>query len=170
MIDLVPVDGPALISCTGGTYVDEATGGTLDAPDTRAVVNVDGDTVFTQEIGPISVDNTRLPSVMQAAVREIMQSSRQADIAYELSDPGGRSLDLMVTYSTDGGTSWLDATVNGDIFGRNSAIYQGSFIWDFGRDLEGLRGGNPGDAAFLKITPVSDDLMGTPKILQIDLR
>jgi hypothetical protein len=131
---------------------------------------VDGDTVFTQEIGPISVDNTRLPSVMQAAVREIMQSSRQADIAYELSDPGGRSLDLMVTYSTDGGTSWLDATVNGDIFGRNSAIYQGSFIWDFGRDLEGLRGGNPGDAAFLKITPVSDDLMGTPKILQIDLR
>ena len=45
--ELVPVDGPALISCTGGTYVDEATGGTLDAPDTRAVVNVDGDTVFS---------------------------------------------------------------------------------------------------------------------------
>ncbi|MEN7341729.1 MAG: hypothetical protein AAAFM81_02255, partial [Pseudomonadota bacterium] len=44
--DLVPVDGAALISCTGGTYVDEATGGVLDAPDTRAVVDVQGDTVF----------------------------------------------------------------------------------------------------------------------------
>ncbi|MEO1576359.1 MAG: VCBS domain-containing protein, partial [Pseudomonadota bacterium] len=45
--DLVPVDGAALIACTGGTYTDEATGTTLDAPDTRAVVNVDGNAVFT---------------------------------------------------------------------------------------------------------------------------
>ena len=45
--DLVPVDGTALIACTGGTYVDEATGAVLDAPDTRAVVNVDSDAVFT---------------------------------------------------------------------------------------------------------------------------
>ncbi|MEL6871015.1 MAG: VCBS domain-containing protein [Pseudomonadota bacterium] len=44
---LVPVDGPALISCAGGTYTDESTGATLDAPMTRAVVNVDGDTIFT---------------------------------------------------------------------------------------------------------------------------
>ncbi|MEM8981844.1 MAG: VCBS domain-containing protein [Pseudomonadota bacterium] len=44
---LVPVDGAALISCSGGTYVDEATGTVLDAPDSRAVVNVTGDTVFT---------------------------------------------------------------------------------------------------------------------------
>ena len=45
--DLIPVDGTALISCTGGTYVDETTGAVLDAPPTRAVVNVDSDTVFT---------------------------------------------------------------------------------------------------------------------------
>ena len=45
--DLVPVDGAALVTCTGGTYVDEATGATLDAPDTRAVVMVAGDAVFT---------------------------------------------------------------------------------------------------------------------------
>ncbi|MFK8016995.1 MAG: hypothetical protein AB8G17_16330, partial [Gammaproteobacteria bacterium] len=43
---LIPVDGPALISCTGGTYVDEASGMTLDAPPTRAVVNVDSDATF----------------------------------------------------------------------------------------------------------------------------
>ncbi|MFK8014643.1 MAG: VCBS domain-containing protein [Gammaproteobacteria bacterium] len=44
---LIPVDGPALISCSGGTYVDEASGMTLDAPTTRAVVNVAGDAIFT---------------------------------------------------------------------------------------------------------------------------
>ena len=45
--ELVPVDGTALISCNGGTYVDEATGVVLDAPVTRAVVNVDSDAIFT---------------------------------------------------------------------------------------------------------------------------
>ncbi|MFK8031946.1 MAG: VCBS domain-containing protein [Gammaproteobacteria bacterium] len=45
--DLVPVDGTALISCNGGTYTDEATGLVLDAPATRAVVNVDGNATFT---------------------------------------------------------------------------------------------------------------------------
>ena len=44
---LVAIDGTALISCTGGTYVDEATGLVLDAPATRAVVNIDSDAVFT---------------------------------------------------------------------------------------------------------------------------
>ena len=44
---LVPIDGNALIECTGGTYIDEATLLVLDAPDTRAIVVVDGDTSFT---------------------------------------------------------------------------------------------------------------------------
>ena len=56
--DLVPVDGTALISCSGGTYVDEATALTLDAPDTRAVVNVAGDAVFT--VSPLTEIATQL--------------------------------------------------------------------------------------------------------------
>ena len=56
--DLVPVDGTALISCTGGTYVDEVTGVTLDAPDTRAVVNVDSDATFT--VSPLTEIATQL--------------------------------------------------------------------------------------------------------------
>ncbi len=44
---LIPVDGTALISCSGGTYTSEATGLVLDAPVTRAVVNVDSDATFT---------------------------------------------------------------------------------------------------------------------------
>ncbi len=56
--DLVPVDGTALISCSGGTYVDEASGLTLDAPATRAVVNVAADTVFT--VSPLTEIATAL--------------------------------------------------------------------------------------------------------------
>ena len=55
---LVPYDGTALISCTGGTYVDEATGIVLDAPDTRAVVNVDDNATFT--VSPLTEIATQL--------------------------------------------------------------------------------------------------------------
>ncbi|MEO1320120.1 MAG: VCBS domain-containing protein, partial [Pseudomonadota bacterium] len=58
---LVPVDGAALISCTGGTYTDEATGQTLDAPPTRAVVNVLGDAVFT--VTPLTEIATQLATL-----------------------------------------------------------------------------------------------------------
>ena len=56
--ELVPFDGIALISCSGGTYVDEATGLVLDAPSTRAVVNVDSDTIFT--VSPLTEIATQL--------------------------------------------------------------------------------------------------------------
>ncbi len=56
--DLVPIDGTALISCTGGTYTDEATGLTLNAPDSRAVVDVQADTVFT--VSPLTEIATQL--------------------------------------------------------------------------------------------------------------
>ncbi|MEO1594779.1 MAG: VCBS domain-containing protein [Pseudomonadota bacterium] len=58
---LIPVDGAALISCTAGTYVDEATGATLDAPDTRAVVDVQADTVFT--VSPLTEIATQLAEI-----------------------------------------------------------------------------------------------------------
>ncbi len=56
--ELVPIDGTALVSCSGGTYVDEATGLVLDAPATRAVVNVDADTIFT--VSPLTELATQL--------------------------------------------------------------------------------------------------------------
>ncbi|MBV1909611.1 MAG: VCBS domain-containing protein [Kangiellaceae bacterium] len=55
---LVPVDGTALISCMGGTYVDEATGAVLDAPNTRAVVDVISDATFT--VSPLTEIATQL--------------------------------------------------------------------------------------------------------------
>ncbi len=56
--ELVPVDGTALFSCNGGTYVDESTGLVLDAPVTRAVVDVQGDAVFT--VSPLTEIATQL--------------------------------------------------------------------------------------------------------------
>ena len=56
--ELIPIDGTALISCIGGTYVDEVTGLVLDAAPTRAVVNVDGDAVFT--VSPLTEIATQL--------------------------------------------------------------------------------------------------------------
>ena len=55
---LVPIDGAALIACTGGTYTDEATGASLGAPPTRAVVSVAEDAVFT--VTPLTEIATQL--------------------------------------------------------------------------------------------------------------
>jgi len=55
---LVPVNGGTLLSCTGGTYVDEASGDTLAAPLTRAVVDVTGDAIFT--VSPLTEIATAL--------------------------------------------------------------------------------------------------------------
>ncbi len=55
---LIPIDGPALISCSGGTYVDEATGLVLDAPATRAVVTVAGEAIFI--VSPLTEMATQL--------------------------------------------------------------------------------------------------------------
>ncbi len=55
---LIPVDGTALISCMGGTYTDEATGDVLDAPNTRAVVDVISDATFT--VSPLTEISTQL--------------------------------------------------------------------------------------------------------------
>ena len=47
----VHFEGAGLITCTGGTYTDESTGLTLDAPQLRAVVSVVENSVQTNELG-----------------------------------------------------------------------------------------------------------------------
>ena len=85
---LVPVDGTALISCNGGTYVDEASGDTLDAPPTRAVVFVDSDATFT--VSPLT------------------------EIAFQLAEAAG---DLNTAVSTHNAAVGINfgVTVSGDI-------------------------------------------------------
>jgi len=47
----VHFEGAGLITCTGGTYTDESTGSTLDAPQLRSVVSVVENIVATDEQG-----------------------------------------------------------------------------------------------------------------------
>ncbi|MCL1068213.1 VCBS domain-containing protein [Shewanella olleyana] len=49
-------EGTGLIACTGGTYTDESTGLTLDAPQLRSVVSVDEFRVVKNEDGTDAVD------------------------------------------------------------------------------------------------------------------
>ena len=47
----VHFEGTGLLSCTGGTYIDESTGSTLDAPQLRSVVNVVENIITTNAEG-----------------------------------------------------------------------------------------------------------------------
>lgn len=126
---------------------------------------IDGDTTFSEIIGPLSIDNSRIPSVMQAAVSDVSLESSTITISYELSDIRERSIDLQVAFSMDNGKTWHEATVAGDLFGRYSGNYEGRFTWHYEMDLSG----RPGQV-LLKITPVSGSIMGTPRVLEMALR
>ena len=126
---------------------------------------IDGDTVFSAVAGPLSLDNSRTPSVMQAAVSDISVETRTVYVSYELSDPDERSLDLHVTFSTDNGHTWTEAAVSGDLFSRYSSNYVGKLEWHYDLDLGGMSG-----TVMLKITPVSDLIPGAPRILEMALR
>jgi hypothetical protein len=126
---------------------------------------IDGDTTFSEVIGPLSIDNSRIPSVMQAAVSDVSLESSIVTISYELSDPRERSIDLQVSFSMDDGKTWHDATVAGDLFGRYSGNYEGRFTWHYEMDLSGRQG-----QILLKITPVSGSILGRPRVLEMALR
>lgn len=126
---------------------------------------VDADTVFSEAAGPLSINNSRLPWVMQAAVSDISLQNSTVTVSYELSDPRNRTIDLQVTFSMNSGETWQEATVTGDIFSRSRGNYEGELIWHFDT--------NPNDRSYqvlLKITPVSGSTLGKPKILEITLR
>ncbi len=126
---------------------------------------IDGDTVFSEIIGPIQIDNSRLPSVMQAAVSNVSLADNTVTVSYELSDPRERIIDLRVTFSVDEGKTWHEAAVEGDLFGMYSYSYEGEFTWHYELDLSG----RPGQV-LLKITPSSGSILGTPKIMEMALR
>jgi hypothetical protein len=126
---------------------------------------IDGDTVFSGEKGPLSINNSRVPSVMQAAENGMSPLDGAVSVSYELSDPENRTIDILVSFSTDGGRTWSEAEVDGDIFGRNSGNYEGEFTWHYRSDL-----GGSNSQTLLKITPQSGSMLGTPRILELTVR
>ena len=81
---LVPVNGGTLLSCTGGTYVDEASGDTLAAPLTRAVVDVTGDAIFT--VSPLTEIATALAEQSGDLNRALSQFNGSVGVNFGVSE------------------------------------------------------------------------------------
>ena len=135
--DLVPVDGAALISCTGGTYVDEATGTTLDAPDTRAVVNVSGDTVFT--VSPLTEIATQL-AVLAGDLNAAL-STYNAAVGINFGVAGDITLIVPTNLATtaaandDAGRYATALALISQIDANDSALEAGQIITNLSNDL-----------------------------------
>ncbi|MFT2089717.1 VCBS domain-containing protein [Paraglaciecola sp. 2405UD69-4] len=102
--------GTGLISCTGGTYTDESTGETLDAPTLRAVVDVvESDADVTAEgaiIAPDYIVSPLTEMVVQAASADLTTYAEQADI---INGRFGIRFDTTETFPTTVGVDALGA-------------------------------------------------------------
>lgn len=126
---------------------------------------MDGDTVYSDIVSPITLNNTGLPIVTQASLSGMDDNSGAALFSFELLDNDGRTIDLTVSFSIDNGLSWHAATVSGDLFSLSPLSYKGTFQWHYRTDLNG-----GSSSVFLRITPESGDLNGRPILLETTLR
>ncbi len=127
------------------------------------ILATDGDTVYSEIVSPVTINNTDLPSVTQAAETSVNETSGSATFSFELSDPDERTLDLLVDFSADNGRSWSNASVSGDLFGLSSWSYRGTFQWNYRSDLTTSGSGT----VMLRITPASGDDYGRPLLLDL---
>ncbi|MEP0176748.1 MAG: VCBS domain-containing protein, partial [Paraglaciecola sp.] len=106
--------GTGLISCTGGTYTDESTGETLDAPTLRAVVEVIEDVadsdltddIDTAIVAPDYIVSPLTEMVVLAAADDLTTYSDEADI---INARFGIRFDTTETYPTTVGVDALGA-------------------------------------------------------------
>ncbi len=141
---------------------------TLDLPDASEseieirVAACDGDTSWSAARGPVALRNTSTPAVVQAAAYSSDSPAGSISIRYEVADERGRTMDLDVTFSIDGGATWRRATVTGDVAGRRGAGYSGRFTWAVSRDASGTQG-----TLLLRITPRTGGVTGAPRTIEI---
>jgi len=102
---------------------------------------------------PIHVNNNRPPAITLNTPTGF--GTGEVKISYTISDPENDDVDLVVEYSTDGGTTWDTAHTSGDYKEIKSGKYSGSFAWLSGQDTAGLYS----DSVLLRITP--KDASGT---------
>lgn len=72
-------------------------------------------------------------------------------IGYEISDRNGNDVTLAALYSSDGGTTWLPATISGAVNGLSPDKYSGSFTWLAGGNCDGYEG-----TVKLRVVPTTD--------------
>lgn len=126
------------------------------------LVAIDGDSARSEPVGPITLENTNLPEVIRATTATIDRGRGQTEIEYEIVDPEGRTINLQIDFSTDGGETWSRAGVSGATAGIASGSYNNRFTWNYGSDLRGTRG-----TSFLRITPVfNGNELGRPRFIE----
>ncbi len=87
-------------------------------------------------------------------------------VPYTISDPEGSDIGLLAQYSTDGGSTWLAASVSGDTSGIVLDDYDSSLTWQSGTDLpdQALT-----YAVQFRLTPHDPGGWGTSDITLIDI-
>jgi hypothetical protein len=126
------------------------------------LVAIDGDSVRSEEIGPITLENTNIPEVIRSTVADMDTGTKVVSIAFELGDPDNRTIDLAIDYSIDNGETWRQATISGNATGLRPRSYSNTFIWHYGTDIMGTRG-----VVLLRITPVyQGSNLGRPRFIQ----
>lgn len=129
------------------------------------LVAMDRDSVFSMETGPIALDNQNLPEVVRAGMASSGRQTGRAEISYEIVDPSGRTVDLAVHFSLDGGGTWRPAAVAGQLAGLRGGAYNGSFTWNWRADA----GPTPG-AVRIRLTPrFEGEGAGRPRIIYLTL-
>lgn len=110
---------------------------------------------------PFRVDVNNPPTV---AIRELAgKQGDQVPIDYELGDEEGDPLAIKCEYSTDNGSSWKAATVQGDTADISSVAYANTITWDARRDL----GAVDSDKIAFRITPSDADPGTAAQILGV---
>lgn len=95
----------------------------------------------------IWVDYNEPPEIELLQVDE--PAIADVQIPYVLSDPEGDALDISVEYTLDGGSSWLQATVSGQVSAIGPEQYSGSITWRSRLDEPTMASG----FAIVRVTP-----------------
>ena len=91
-------------------------------------------------VSPIHLDNNIPPEVTVTIPSG--ELTGDVDIGYTISDPEGDTVSLMMEYSVDGGITYNEATISGQISGITPARYSGVIKWDSGADIAGVDSGD----------------------------
>ena len=102
-------------------------------------------------VSSIHLDNNLPPKVTMTVPSGKL--SGDININYTISDNEGDAISLRLEYSRDGGVTYNNATLKGQVSGITPSKYSGTIIWDSGADLPGV---NSSDIK-LKIYPADAD-------------
>ena len=143
-----------LLGSGDGTFAAQAAYATGDSPQSVFSADLDGDGDLDLAVANWS-DTTvsvllNLPGFSSRLALDVRtEYSDTLTIPFTISNPENNPTSLLWEYSSDGGATWLTATVIGDTTGLGPEQYVGTLLWDSYSDLPG----QDLPAVRLRITP-----------------